>query len=95
MRKRPVAAGNGEGPGVGQAVAALRAADRNIGSAKQKARTFVRAFCLKLWCPGQDSVPQARPRLRLQAQPFSSSRKALKRFSSWAEMKKVCMRRPF
>ncbi|WP_217449688.1 hypothetical protein, partial [Cupriavidus taiwanensis] len=42
----------------------------------------------KSWCPGEDSVTQARPRLRLQAQPFSSSRKALKRFSSWADMKK-------
>ncbi len=41
-----------------------------------------------IWCPGEDSVTQARPRLRLQAQPFSSPRKALKRFSSWADMKK-------
>ncbi|WP_156162434.1 hypothetical protein [Burkholderia sp. MSHR3999] len=36
------------------------------------------------WCPGEDSVTRARPRLRLQAQPFESSRKARRRFASWA-----------
>ena len=36
----------------------------------------------------EDSVTRARPRLRLQAQPFESSCKARRRFASWAEMKK-------
>ncbi|WP_454710857.1 hypothetical protein [Cupriavidus nantongensis] len=54
----------------------------------KKKGPHAQTFFFKSWCPGEDSVTQARPRLRLQAQPFSSSRKALKRFSSWADMKK-------
>ncbi|SOY47355.1 hypothetical protein CBM2589_B180109 [Cupriavidus taiwanensis] len=51
-------------------------------------RVCMRRPFFESWCPGEDSVTHARPRLRLQAQPFSSSRKALKRFASWADMKK-------
>jgi len=36
-------------------------------------------------CPGENSVTQARPQLRLQAQPFESPRKVRRHFASWAE----------
>ncbi|SOZ35103.1 protein of unknown function [Cupriavidus neocaledonicus] len=67
---------------------AVKEREKGFDAAKAKGPHFRAGLCLKLWCPGEDSVTKARPRLRLQAQPFSSSRKALKRFSSWAKMKK-------
>lgn len=43
------------------------------------------ALTFLIWCPGEDSVTQARPRLRLHAQPFESSRKVRRHLASWAE----------
>ncbi|WP_322087728.1 hypothetical protein [Burkholderia sp. BCC1999] len=50
----------------------------------QKGRLEADLFVSIEWCPGEDSVTHARPRLRLQAQPFEASRKARRRFASWA-----------
>ena len=43
----------------------------------------------EFWCPGEDSVTQARPRSGLHARPFSSSRQVLKHLTFWAGMKKA------
>src|SRR5690606_27031193 len=51
-------------------------------------------FCIG-WCPGEDSVTQARPRPGRQARPFSSSRDARRRIASWAKRKMAVLRQPF
>ncbi|WP_157380367.1 hypothetical protein [Burkholderia ubonensis] len=59
----------------------------NTGHGYEKGR-HIAGLSKNRWCPGEDSVTRARPRLRLQAQPFESSRKARRRFASWAENEK-------